>query len=84
MKKLLALLVFIAGTGYAWDYNDNNGEGSRPYKDIWGNTYKKSANLDKDSDGDGVINRYDYNDRNKNVQYDWQKDYSRPRKKIGW
>lgn len=46
-------------------------------QDNWGN-YTKRDNMYKDSDGDGVSNRYDYNDRNPNIQRRGQTDYSNP------
>jgi hypothetical protein len=66
----MMLLFAVAGLTISgrteWgSYEDN----TRPYKDAWGNSYKHQENLYKDTDHDGVINLYDYNDRNPNVQY---------------
>lgn len=84
MKRLTYALLILLGSSIAkaeWDTDNND----RPYKDVWGNSYKYKDNLDKDTDGDGVSNRFDYNDRNKNVQRKGQYDFTKPRKaKIGW
>ena len=81
MRKLISAVVvlFAAGLVNAYDYGDN----SRKHKDVWGHSYERSETLDKDSDGDGVTNRYAYNDRNKNVQYDWQAPYNKQQRR-GW
>ncbi len=75
MKTLLAigLILGCATVSRADWYNQ-----SRPQKDVWGNSYKIKSNLDKDSDGDGVSNRFDYNDRNKNIQRKGDVDYTYP------
>ncbi len=54
-------------------YGYDSYSSKRPYKDYWGNSYKHYNNLWKDSDRDGVINYYDYNDKNPNVQTPYQK-----------
>lgn len=76
MKTLcLSIIVILAlvSVSFAgsWEYNDNK----RPYKDAWGNSYKHQDNLWKDTDKDGVINYYDYNDRNRNIQNPYQQKY---------
>lgn len=68
----LSLLVF-ASTATAWD--DYDSYNSRPYKDYWGNHYKHYENMWKDSDRDGVINYFDYNDRNPYIQNPYQRNY---------
>lgn len=76
MKKiLLALIIVIALPFQAFAFNNPYEE--RPYKDNWGNSYKNPNNLYKDTDRDGVINLYDYNDRNRNIQTPYQKDYNK-------
>ena len=69
MKKLIVVfaLLGMVGIGFASDWTEKGGR--RPYKDVYGHSYKNAETLDKDSDGDGVSNRYDYNDRNSDVQY---------------
>lgn len=54
---------------------------TKPYKDYWGNSYRYQENLWKDTDHDGVINYYDYNDRNPKVQ---TKSQSRLYKQYKW
>jgi len=87
MKKLVlvfALTITFISFAFAWDdlYN------IRPYKDYWGNSYKYYENLWKDSDRDGVINYFDYNDRNPNIQTPYQYKYYLPkslyRNYYGW
>jgi hypothetical protein len=90
MKKLLTVtaIAVAMSAGHAlangWDYNNNTSQpreqrqGNYNYQqDNWGN-YTKRDNLYKDSDNDGVSNRYDYNDRNPNIQRKGQTDYSLP------
>ncbi len=62
---------------YQYNYNNSNFGKSytKPYKDSWGNSYRYQDNLWKDTDKDGVINYYDYNDKNKKVQTKSQSDY---------
>jgi hypothetical protein len=65
-------------------YNNSNTlktSNKRPYTDAWGNHYKHQENLWKDTDKDGVINYYDYNDRNSKVQTKTQAKYN---KLYGW
>jgi len=69
---VLAVLVMVSLV-YAWD---SGNRGKREYEDIWGNNYKRQENLYKDTDRDGVINKYDYNDRNPNIQRPDQSDNS--------
>ncbi|WP_457601090.1 hypothetical protein [Hydrogenivirga sp.] len=77
MKKLTLVLALAVGSVFAEDYllypSFKSNSGPRPYKDAWGNSYKNYDNMWKDSDGDGVINYYDYNDRNPNVQTPYQR-----------
>lgn len=69
---------------FAWGELDNK----RPYKDYWGNSYKHHNNLYKDTDKDGVINYFDYNDRDRKIQnpyqrnYEWNHNYNK--KYRGW
>ncbi len=70
MKKGLLILLTIIGGSFAIVSFDN----TRPYKDAWGNSYKHYENLWKDTDRDGVINYFDYNDRNPYIQYKYQKN----------
>lgn len=74
MKKMMVVIALLGmvGIGFASDWTENSGR--RPYKDVYGHSYKNAETLDKDSDGDGVSNRYDYNDRDGNVQYKHQRN----------
>ena len=82
MGKFFIIIILLSGVASAWDlYYDSyfgSRSGSRPYKDYWGNSYKNYNNMWRDSDGDGIINYYDYNDRNPNVWTPYQ------RKNRGW
>lgn len=79
MKKLmLAALAMLGVSSVLADWDD--GEGSRPQKDVWGNSYKMKSNLDQDTDRDGVSNRFDYNDRNPNIQNKGDVDFSQPKR----
>lgn len=82
MKKImLIVLTSLCGTiVYAYDYG--YGTNKRDYKDVYGHSYKREETLDRDTDHDGVINRYDYNDKNPNIQYQYQKDYIYPTKRY--
>ncbi len=40
-----------------------------PYRDIYGHHYKKPVHLFRDSDGDGIINFFDRNDRNPHLRF---------------
>jgi len=73
MKKSLLVLAFIFG--YASVHAQWNGY---PYQDVHGHHYKKQENLFKDQDQDGVSNIYDFNDKNPNVKFTNQPDYSVP------
>ena len=73
-----AMVVFAGDLFYYQSLRSNSGP--RPYKDSWGNSYKNYDNMWKDSDGDGIINYYDYNDRNPDV---WT-PYQRRSKVWGW
>lgn len=88
MKKLITTAAVILALpavqsfadGYNYGYNNNHQHEQRRnnssyQQDNYGN-YTKRDNLYKDSDGDGVANKYDYNDRNPNVQRRGQTDYS--------
>lgn len=68
-KRILALLLLLV-LGLLTRAADAQpgSSGPRPYRDAWGNPYKTPDNFWKDRDRDGVINYYDYNDRNRNVQ----------------
>ena len=75
MKKIaVTLIVLVCGVvaNAGWY------EETLPQKDAWGNSYKINSNLDKDSDGDGISNRYDYNDRNPRIQRRGDVDYGYP------
>lgn len=83
MKTLICATLAVlltASFAAAWNYDYNKNKGQRPYEDSWSNNYKRQQNMWKDSDRDGVINYYDYNDRNRNIQNPYQKDYSNPYK----
>lgn len=69
--SVILVSLFLIGTCFA-----RNNSGSRPYKDYWGNSYKSPDNFNKDTDKDGVPNYLDYNDRNRNIQTPYQKDYN--------
>lgn len=71
ISVILVSQFFLIGTCFA---RDNSGK--RPYKDYWGNSYKTPNNFYKDTDKDGVPNYLDYNDRNRNIQTPYQKDYN--------
>jgi len=74
MKTIIASIAIVftlSSVSYAW----TDGYNKRPYKDNWGNSYKRQDNLCKDTDRDGVINRYDYNDRDRNIQNPYQRGY---------
>ena len=77
MGKFMAVLFLVSGATFAWEiYSDpyfRSNSGPRPYKDYWGNSYKYYDNLWKDTDGDGVINYYDYNDRDPDVWTPYQR-----------
>lgn len=76
MKKFMLpmlIIIFLPSLLFGW-YNSEN---ERPYKDFWDNSYKHYNNLYKDSDRDGVINYFDYNDRKKSIQNPYQKNYYR-------
>ncbi len=72
----LSLIIVIAMCSFVLA-EDSSYDSKRHYKDAWGNSYKHYDNLNKDTDKDGVPNYYDYNDRDKNVQNPYQKDYSK-------
>lgn len=65
------LLTVVATAAQAWEtydpYNNKRQNNPNYQQDNYGN-YTKRDNMYRDSDGDGVSNRYDYNDRNPNVQ----------------
>ena len=76
MKKILLILIIVTALpALAFAFTDYNKK--RPYKDNWGNSYSNPNNLYKDTDRDGVINMYDYNDKNKNIQTPYQRDYDK-------
>lgn len=82
---LSAILIFSATQSFAQDNNyygygqqqEQRRDNPNYQQDSWGN-YTKRENLYKDTDRDGVPNRYDYNDRNPNIQRRGQIDYSQP------
>lgn len=74
MKRLLTVVAILAitTTAAAWEYNNPYGTNQRKnnynyQQDNYCN-YTKQENLYRDSDHDGVVNRYDYNDNNPSVQ----------------
>ncbi len=87
MKSSIVLLVLmffsfsLAWDGYGWGINKGY---KRPYKDFWGNSYKNYNNMWRDDDGDGILNYYDYNDRNPNIQTPYQKFHYRRKNSWGW
>ncbi len=88
MKTFIVSIIAVLVFGSVCFAGQNN-YGSRPYKDAWGNSYKYPNNLYKDTDRDGIINYNDYNDRNRNIQTPYQKDYNynydkRNYNKRGW
>ena len=85
MKYAIAFLIALGLTGSAsaWDNND------RQYKDVYGHSYKNATTLNKDTDNDGISNRYDYNDRVSNqsdVGYKWQNESTKQSSdyRYGW
>ncbi|WP_297452602.1 hypothetical protein [Persephonella sp.] len=83
MKSLVIILTLaVFSFSFAWDSWGSKRGYSKPYKDYWGNSYKSYDNMWRDDDGDGVSNYYDYNDRNPNIQYPYQRGYKR--RKWGW
>ena len=79
MKTLILSLTLILASAsfvFAGNYDNPFDNNKRPYEDNWGNNYKSRDNLYKDTDRDGVINKYDYNDRNPNIQNPYQRDYN--------
>lgn len=89
MKRIVFFILFamlIPSLLFAWDDLSNR----RPYKDAWGNSYKHYNNLYKDSDRDGVINYFDYNDRRRDIQtpyqrsYEWNYNHNYNKKYRGW
>ncbi|MGB9935196.1 hypothetical protein [Thermodesulfovibrio yellowstonii] len=83
---LTLIAIFIPSLLFAWDDLSNR----RPYKDSWGNSYKHYNNLYKDTDRDGVINYFDYNDRRRDIQtpyqrsYEWNYQHNYNKKYRGW
>ena len=82
MKYIPLVVVLLASTSVKADGwgNDNR----RDYEDVYRHSYKDQDTLWKDSDRDGIINRYDYSDRDKNVQYEWQAKPKKSRYGIGY
>ncbi len=76
MRKVLVFLAVLLTYGFVQAQTD--GFYTYPYEDVHGHHYKKQENLYKDQDRDGVINLYDFNDRNPNVKYTNTPDYSVP------
>lgn len=78
MKTAIIFVVVLglSATAIAGQWDPWGGKQNNPNydKDSYGH-YTKRENLYKDSDRDGVVNRYDYNDRNSSVQSPKQKDY---------
>jgi len=68
MKQLIAVALIVSAVSVSAGMYDFETNDSRPYKDSWGNSYKYKENLYKDSDGDGVINQYDYRDHDARVR----------------
>jgi hypothetical protein len=61
VAAVLAALILPAQTVCA--NRQGTASGSRPFKDIYGNSYKKSDNLFRDNDKNGVRNIYQKRDR---------------------
>jgi hypothetical protein len=82
MKLTLAILllsVFASAQNYNYGYDNY-----RIYKDVYGHSYKNQNTLNKDSDGDGVINRYDYNDQDSRIQNKWQAETIKRQRTFGY
>ena len=68
MKKIMlslisaALIIFSSVPAFAGKYSNSNGY----TQDTYG-SWERSDNAYKDSDGDGVVNHYDSNNRNSSV-----------------
>jgi len=73
---ILAIVLGLSSLAAADQWDAWGGKKSDPNyeKDSYGH-YTKRENLYKDSDRDGVVNRYDYSDRNSSVQTPRQQDY---------
>ena len=67
MKTAVIALVLLltAAQAFAWENQYKNNP--QYQQDKYGH-HTKQNNMFKDADGDGVINKYDYNDNNRNVQ----------------
>lgn len=67
MKTLLTatLLILLASTAFGWQ---NQYKSNPNYQQDQYGHRTRNDNMYKDSDGDGVINKYDYNDQNSRVQ----------------
>ena len=87
-NALIALSATLIFSGQAFAQGNNYGYtyGQQPeqrknnpnyQQDNYG-SYTKRENLYKDTDRDGVPNRYDYNDSNPNIQRRGQTDYTKP------
>ena len=76
MKKIMVFSLVLVSTGVMGYELENQ----RPYKDIYGHSYKNEQNMNKDSDGDGVINRYDYNDKDSRIRTKYDSEIYKPRK----
>ena len=62
---IVAVIVLAAAQAFAWENQYKNN--SQYQQDKYGH-HTRQNNMFKDSDGDGVINKYDYNDNNRNIQ----------------
>lgn len=65
--KVIAALVMVgmflsAQEGISAGISQRKRDEPRP-RDVWGHTYKRQTNLFRDSDGNGVINLYQQQDR---------------------
>lgn len=78
MKQQALILALVLGSCQLSAYQRI--DTSKPYKDIYGHTYRDYNTLDKDNDGDGVTNRYDYDDNDKQIQYKWQRNWNKENK----
>ena len=63
MKILTILLIAIILPSMAFAYSPKN---DPEYSQDAYNHWTRTDNLDKDTDGDGITNRYDSSDRNPN------------------
>lgn len=65
--RIFVSTVALGATLLALSPEEGEGAGkgrtTRGPRDVWGHTYKRQTNLFRDSDGNGVINLYQQQDR---------------------